>query len=52
MCLSTVLLSGFPVFVLFLINLTQKGHLGKETSTEKMPPSDWPVGNPVKHFLV
>lgn len=30
---------------------TGYSHLGGGTSTEKMPPSEWPVGNSVEHFL-
>ena len=34
------------------VNSTQARVTGEEgTSAEKMPPSDWPVGKPVRHFL-
>lgn len=39
------------VFVCFCQLDINWGHLGEGLSTEGLPPSAWPLGKPVEHFL-
>lgn len=52
MTFAEVIYRSLGVLAMFYDNLTQAGDtLEEETSTEKMPPLDRPMGSPVVHFL-